>query len=786
MTKEFSAERKQIGIMMLILAGVGLATATITIFILYKTALNEERARLVDTAQSQARLMEAVARYDRKQQPKNHADTAAGATLSQIREAHRNYQGFGNTGELVLAKRKGEQIVFLLSHRHGGMETPSPIPFGSRLAEPIRLALSGKSGTIIGPDYRGQTVLAAYEPVAELNFGVVAKIDMSEIRAPFIRAGLLALLITLFFVGIGAWLFHRVSDPLLRRIQRNEESLKEAQIIAATGSWEWDISARKILWSEQLYRIFGLELGKLEPSFKLLMACVHPDDRTEIRRLIARSIRMLIPFSADFRIVRPSGKERWVHGQGQDHSSGKGNQLWCGTVQDITERKQIENQVRQKAYFDPLTGLPNRSLYYDRLKQAITQASRNRSAMAVMFMDLDYFKPINDELGHEYGDQALVEVGKRLQQCVRGADTVARIGGDEFSVILGEIASESASCMVAEKIIGAIKQPMMLKGNQYTLGISIGISITAPEHNDDAESVMRMADDAMYQAKTSGRNRYCLYQTAGHEIPDELNEALRLERALRQALEREEFQIYYQPKVHLQDGRITGMHALLRWNSPENGLVMPDTFVPLAIRTGLIVPIGEWVLRQACRQNAAWQHDGLPIVPVSVNITADQLRSSDFVSMVLHILDETGLGTGMLELEISEDDLMQHGPSSQESLRKLNQAGIKITVGNFGTGFFSLQTLRSLPIHELKINRSLVGLLGQNEEKKSIANAIIAMGHILNHQVVAEGVETRDQLDFLREHESDGMLGYLTSPPVPVEEVTEQLKNQRLNLETHN
>ena len=369
-----------------------------------------------------------------------------------------------------------------------------------------------------------------------------------------------------------------------------------------------------------------------------------------------------------------------------------------------------------------------------------------------------------------------------MQQCVRGADTVARIGGDEFSIILGEVSSESAACLVAEKVIASVMAPMVLRDTQYTLGISIGICITNPEH-DDAESMMRMADDAMYQAKTSGRNRYCVYQATGHNLPDELNEALRLERSLRQALERQEFEIYYQPKVDLKDGRIIGMHALLRWNSPEAGLVMPDKFLPLAIRTGLIIPIGEWVLRQACNQNAAWQNEGLAIVPVSVNIAAEQLKRSDFVAMVSRILDQSGLAAEMLQLEISENDLMQYGMSGVESLNELNTLGIKITVDNFGTGFFSLQALKSLPIHELKMNRSLIKLIGQSADRENIANAIIAMGHILNHQVVAEGVETQDQLNFLREHESDGMLGYLTSPPVPVDKVAAQLKNQKLKFD---
>lgn len=323
---------------------------------------------------------------------------------------------------------------------------------------------------------------------------------------------------------------------------------------------------------------------------------------------------------------------------------------------------------------------------------------------------------------------------------------------------------------------------MLLRENRYALGISIGICIASPGH-DDAESIMRMADNAMYQAKASGRNRYCVYQAGTHGLPDELDQALQLERALRQALAHDEFLVYYQPKVDLQDGRITGIHALLRWNNPDTGLVMPDEFLPLAIKTGLIVPISEWVLQRACSQNRRWQTGGLPVVPVSVNITADQLKRGDFVSMVSRILQQTGLATELLQLEIDESDLLQYGTTMAETLKALDAMGIRITLANFGTGFFSLQWLRALPVHELKIHRSLIRLIGQGDDKGNIVDAIIAIGHILNHRVVVEGVETSDQLGFLRKHEPDGMLGYLTSPPVPADEITAQLQTQRLSLD---
>ena len=590
---------------------------------------------------------------------------------------------------------------------------------------------------------------------------------------------------------VGLRLNHSLKDwhAVFQQLRESELNIHRAYdrlnfVLVSTAAVIYAANASKACHinfiSSNVEKMCGFEADDFTGDPNFWLSRVHPDDREHVQSELRRVLNQR-ENHFEYRFRHKDGHYLWISDHIRLEKNRDGQPEFLGFWVDVTDRRQAEEQVRQMAYYDPLTGLPNRSLFYDRLKQAIAQASRNRTSMAVLFMDLDYFKPINDELGHEYGDHALGEVGKRLQSCVRGADTVARIGGDEFSIILGEISSESAACLVAEKVIATIKEPMLLKDAQYTLGISIGICITAPDH-DDMESIVRMADDAMYQAKTSGRNRYCLYQVTGHDLPGELNESLQLERALRRALEREEFQIYYQPKVDLKDGRITGMHALLRWNSPDAGLVMPGTFVPLAIRTGLIVPIGEWVLRQACRHNASWQSEGLPIVPVSVNITGEQLRRREFIPMVERVLEETGLAAEMLQLEISEGDLMQFGVSGIESLNELSEMGIKITVDNFGTGFFSLQALRSLPIHELKMNRSLVSLIGQGDDKKSIANAIIAMGHILKHQVVAEGVETRDQLDFLREHESDGMLGYLSSPPVPVEEVARQLKGQKFDL----
>ncbi len=525
--------------------------------------------------------------------------------------------------------------------------------------------------------------------------------------------------------------------------------------------------------SDNIERLSGYPANTFTAEADFRLECVHPDDlamvRNELKLALDRGSSRF-----EYRFQHKDGHYFWVGDEVRVEKNRHGQLEFLGFMADISEHKQNEEKVIQMAYTDLLTGLPNRSLYFDRLKQAIAQSNRNHTTMAVLFMDLDYFKPINDELGHEWGDQALIEVGKRLQGCIRETDTLARIGGDEFSIILGDIASEQAACRIADKIITCIQEPMLLNHSRYVLGISIGIRIESSDYSD-AETFMRLADDAMYQAKEAGRNRCCVYRESGDTQIQGLHSELDMEKALRQALINNELVVYYQPKVDLKEGLIIGTHALLRWNRGSEGMLQPSQFLPLANKTGLIVSIGEWVLRQACAQSRVWLDAGLQVVPVSVNITAEQLRHPDFSRLVVSILDEYDLAPNLLELEISETDLMRHGAFLTQALHDLSDVGVKITMGNFGSGFFSLESLKTMPIHELKMDRTLIGKIGQAGESGQIANAIIAMGHILNHPVVAEGVETHDQLSFLRHHNTDGMLGYLSSPPVTADEITSHL-----------
>ncbi len=550
-----------------------------------------------------------------------------------------------------------------------------------------------------------------------------------------------------------------------------------AVIYASKVSGTYDIT----YISDNIMRMCGYDAESIINDPDFWKSRIHPGDLANVKTELACGLS-LGRNHFEYRFRHKAGHYFWISDDIRLEQTRDGQSEFLGFWADITKRKQAEEKIREMAYIDSLTGLPNRSLYYDRLQQAIAQAHRSKTIMAVLFMDLDFFKPINDELGHEWGDQALIEVATRLQGCIRETDTAARIGGDEFSIILQNIGSEEAACNVAEKVIACISTPMCLNDCQYVLGISVGICMES-EQRSDVETMMRLADERMYEAKTTGGNRYCVCQASGQGLPDDMKEVLGLEKSLRQAILKNEFLIYYQPKVDLKDSTIIGIHALLRWKNSDFGLILPDKFLPLAVKTGMINTIGEWVLRHACEQNRAWQEQGIPIVPVSVNITFEQLNHAGFSALVARILDDYSLAVEMLQLEICENDLIYFGAGSIQTLNELSEMGIKITVDNFGTGFFSLQALKALPVHELKMSRSLVKHIGEDSDSGNIANAIISLGHILNHQVVAEGVETKGQMDFLRKHDSDAMLGYLPSPPVPAAKVALQLKNQTLNLD---
>jgi len=454
--------------------------------------------------------------------------------------------------------------------------------------------------------------------------------------------------------------------------------------------------------------------------------------------------------------------------------NGSRNQV-AALYRDITEQKRYEEQLKHLATHDVLTGLANRTLLLDRLEQAIHYAHRSGRLVAALLFDLDRFKVINDSLGHNFGDQLLRAVAGRLQHCVRETDSVARLGGDEFVVILAEVADMKDIALVAGHLLEQLNRPYRVEDREIRLSASLGISLF-PRDSDDSATLLRNADMAMYRAKRLERSSFLFYAP---EMNQRLQETMELEEALRQALEQEQFLLHYQPKVNLATGQICGCEALVRWQHAQRGLISPAQFIPLAEETGLIVPLGDWVLRQACAQTCQWRNAGLQPVPVAVNLSARQFRKGDLTQRLQSILQHSGLAAGELELELTESMIMDNPQQAVQIMHELKQLGLSLSLDDFGTGYSSLNYLRRFPVDNLKIDRSFIRDVATDTSGASVVTSIIQIAHNLGLGAVAEGVETRDQLDFLRRCGCDQLQGYLFSKPLAAEDFAAFLREGR-------
>jgi len=444
-------------------------------------------------------------------------------------------------------------------------------------------------------------------------------------------------------------------------------------------------------------------------------------------------------------------------------------------IRRAIEKQQVTAQLDYQANHDGLTGLPNRNLLADRVRQALLYTHRSQRQMAVLFIDLDHFKFINDSLGHDLGDRLLKIVAERLTECVRSEDTVARQGGDEFVIVLAELAEGEDAAEVAQKIGAAVRRPLKIDENMLEVSCSIGISVY-PKDGGDVQTLLKNADVAMYRAKEQGRNNFQFFAA---EMNDKAVARMTMEKHLRRALERDEFLLHYQPQLELDTGRIIGMESLIRWQSPELGFIPPGSFIHLAEETGLIVAIGEWVLQTACAQNKAWQDAGLAPLIMAVNLSPRQFRQEGLAELVARILEETGLEPRYLEIEIIESLVMHDVEGATVILKKLKELGVQLTMDDFGTGYSSLSYLKRFPFDKVKIDQSFVRDITSDPDSAAIARAIIALSHSLNLRVIAEGIETEGQLGYLRSHACDDMQGFYFSRPVPAGEFERMLREGR-------
>ncbi len=526
--------------------------------------------------------------------------------------------------------------------------------------------------------------------------------------------------------------------------------------------------------SKQIHKICGFPRSYfLNGDLEAFTRMVLHDDRGVREKALADATQSRGPFFVTYRIRHNDGQLRWIQEQGRVIADEATGTLWLdGLIFDISDQAKAEERLNFLSHHDLLTGLPNRTLFLDRLGQAIIAANHDRDMLGVFFLDLDHFKRINDTLGHAVGDKLIQMSAGRLKHILYETDTVTRLGGDEFAILVPNLSKPAQTLKIADKIFNAFKTPFFIDGHELFMSVSLGISVY-PNDGYDADSLMKNADTAMNRAKEQGRGNYQLYSP---QMNDKALLRLKLESRLRRAVERDEFRLHYQPQIDFQTGKITGMEALLRWHHPEFGLVSPAEFVPLAEESGLIVPIGAWVLETACKQIKEWQMMGFTALRMAVNLSSRQLRRPDLAATISSIVRNVGVDPALVELELTEGTLMDDIEETTSALAKLRDQGLRIAIDDFGTGYSSLSTLKRFPLSTLKIDRSFVTEIPRDTENNAIAEAIISMGHSLSLEVVAEGVENEQQFEFLKNHACDRMQGFLFSRAIPATAFTELLK----------
>jgi diguanylate cyclase (GGDEF)-like protein/PAS domain S-box-containing protein len=563
-------------------------------------------------------------------------------------------------------------------------------------------------------------------------------------------------------------------------LRASEARLALAQRIARLGHWQADAKGVFEPWSRETYEVLGLPRSVVIGDLTELARLAIAEDRERVDVAFGEALRHGNSFNLEFRIAGSDGEVRNLYVVALAENVVDGGARFIGTLQDITERRRAEQQIHQLAYFDAVTGLPNRASIRAHLVQALALAKRNERSLAVLSIDLDHFQRINDTLGFASGNELLRAVGERFRAVLRAGDsvsllsetltleTVGRAAGDEFIALLPDIATAEDAAVIARRLRGALNEPFEIADQEIYARTSIGISVF-PDDGASADDLLKHADSALAQAKREGRDCYQFFTAA---LNARAFKRLTVEMHLRRALDRDQFMVYFQPKLRASDLEVVGFEALVRWMHPELGRVSPAEFIPIAEETGLIVPIGEWVLSNAARQLVAWDRVGRAPLKCAVNLSAMQFRVKDLHQRLARVVTDAGLDASRIDLELTESVLMEDGQTAIRTLHELKSHGFGVAVDDFGTGYSSLSYLKRLPIDVLKIDQSFVRELGTGGEDAAIVSTIISMARSLNLKVVAEGVELASQLEFLRTQGCDELQGYLFSPPLPAADIT--------------
>ncbi len=559
-------------------------------------------------------------------------------------------------------------------------------------------------------------------------------------------------------------------------LRKSEERYQLALLASKDGIYDWDIKNNTVFYSKTWKKIIGYEESELPDTYEVLENLIHPEERKAVLNVRNKYLnREIDKYNIEYRFRKKDGSYIWIQDSALAMWDNEGNPLRIiGTYTDIDQRKKREKIIFNMAYYDSLTGLPNRRYFEKILKNilAFNENSYKANKGIVLFLDLDNFKNINDTLGHDVGDKLLKIIANKLKEVLRKEDIISRFGGDEFLILQPNINTYEEAVESVNRIIDIFKDLWILGEHKLYITPSIGITVY-PDDGEDVNIILRNADTAAYDAKFSGKNGYKFFEKS---MFDQVLRKTEVEKALREAVKNNEFELYYQPQVEVSTGRIVSLEALMRWKNPELGFVSPVEFIPIAEETGLIVDIGEWVIRAACKQNKEWKNKGYCYDTIAVNVSSLQLRQRGFVELVKNILKEIGLKPEFLELEITESVLMESLEKSVEILNELRKIGVKTALDDFGTGYSSLNYLMKIPIDTLKIDKTFIDNVSTNYSQKSIIEGIIIIAHEMALDVVAEGVEVQEQLKILADKKCDKIQGYLFSKPYEAKDIEKILQ----------